>query len=529
MSKMCFRSKRSCEDHIFSLTTIIKNRLSQNKSTFCAFVDFEKAFDWVNRNLLLYRLLENKIVGKMYCAVESILSNTMSCINLKSNVQTNWFENVCGVRQGDTLSPTLFSMYINDLVKVLKERGPLMNIDGLLLNILLYADDMVLVADNENDLQILLDILHEWCAKWRLSLNKDKTEVVHFRPSRSQKSNTTFRYGQCELKTVSKYKYLGVILDEFLNFELCTKALATAGGRALGGIISKFKVLKNVGFHTFTKLYNAGVSPVLEYSSGVWGYVKGEHIDHIQNRAMRYFLGVHRFTPVAGMQGDMGWVNHRLSRFIPMVRMWNRLLLMNNDRITKKIFMWDFKQKKGWCSEISKILHQVGLGQNFKDKQFCDLRLIDTKIKEIMGDQWKNEVDQKPKLRTYKLYKNEFKPSNSVFINNRSKRSLLSRFRLGILALRIETGRWYQSIDADQRYCNICNNGEVEDEQHFLMRCAVYNDLRQALFDKCTFKNNRFNTLSELDKFIYIVNCQERDLADFIFSAWNKRRNCLYS
>ena len=69
----------------------------------------------------------------------------------------------------------------------------------------------------------------------------------------------------------------------------------------------------------------------------------------------------------------------------------------------------------------------------------------------------------------------------------------------------------------------------MEDEQHFLMRCSMYNDLRQALFDKCVFKNNRFNTLSELDKFIYIVNCQERDLADFIYLAWHRRRNCLYS
>ena len=524
-----FRSKRSCEDHIFSLSTLIKNRINQKKSTFCAFVDFEKAFDWVNRNLLLYRLLDNNIVGKMYFAVESILSNTMSCINLDSNVQTNWFDNVCGVKQGDSLSPTLFSMYINDLVKTLKQKGPLINVDGLLLNILLYADDMVLVADSEKDLQLLLDILHEWCAKWRLSLNKDKTEVVHFRPSRVNKSNTIFRYGQIELKTVSSYKYLGIILDEFLNFDLCTKALATAGGRALGGIISKFKILKNVGFHTFTKLYNAGVTPVLEYSSGVWGYVKGEDIDHIQNRAMRYFLGVHRFTPIAGMHGDMGWVSHRLNRYIPLIRLWNRLLLMKDDRLTKKIFMWDYKQKNGWCSEISKIFHKFNLGQKFSDKQFCDLRVITKKVNETMGDQWKTEVDQKPKLRTYKLFKNEFKTSNSVFINNRSKRSLLSRFRLGILALRIETGRWYQGIDANLRLCKICNNGEVEDEQHFLMRCNVYNDFRQSLFDKCTFKNNSFNLLSESEKFIYIVNCQERDLADFIYLAWNRRRNYLYN
>ena len=219
----------------------------------------------------------------MYYAVQSILSRTQSCIQLDKNLHTDWFENITGVRQGDSISPTLFSLYINDLVKTLKENGPLMDIGDTLLNILLYADDMVLIADCESDLQTLLDILCEWCRKWRLSVNIDKTQIVHFRPSRKKRSNETFTYGNIPLKTVSSYKYLGIILDEHLNFNECVKTLATAGGRALGGIISKFKMLRNVGYRTFTKLYHSGVSPILEYSSGVWGYVKGKEIEYVQN------------------------------------------------------------------------------------------------------------------------------------------------------------------------------------------------------------------------------------------------------
>ena len=91
--------------------------LAENKRGYMLLVDMEKAFDWVNRNLLLYRLLGHNIQGKMYNAVKSILSNTKSCVQLENDVSTNWFDNVCGVRQGDSLSPTLFSLYINDLVK----------------------------------------------------------------------------------------------------------------------------------------------------------------------------------------------------------------------------------------------------------------------------------------------------------------------------------------------------------------------------------------------------------------------------
>ena len=64
-------------------------------------------------------------------------------------------------------------------------------------------------------------------------------------------------------------KYLDSILDEDLNFDSCTAALASTGGRALGTIISNFKELENVGYNTYTKLYNNGVAPILEYS-WVW-------------------------------------------------------------------------------------------------------------------------------------------------------------------------------------------------------------------------------------------------------------------
>ena len=112
--------KRSCQDHINSLTTIIRNRLTENKRTYCAFIDMEKACDWVNRKLLLYKLLNYNIDDKMYKSIKTLLTNTLSCIELNGSLRSEWFENVCGVRQGDCLSPTLFSLYINDLAIHLK-------------------------------------------------------------------------------------------------------------------------------------------------------------------------------------------------------------------------------------------------------------------------------------------------------------------------------------------------------------------------------------------------------------------------
>ena len=155
------------------------------------------------------------------------------------------------------------------------------------------------------------------------------------------------------------------------------------------------------------------------------------------------------------------------------------MLLMSDDRLTKKIFLWDYAQNSGWSKEVSKIFKEMGLENQFLEKQFCDLRIVKNKITDIMAIQWKAELLVKPKLRTYRLFKNEFKTSNSVFISNRAKRSLLSKFRTGILPLRIETGRWYQGTIVEQRVCEICGSGEVEDERHFLLKCSYYEDIRR--------------------------------------------------
>ena len=84
---------------------------------------------------------------------------------------SEWFSVISGVKQGDNLSPTLFCIYINDLAMALKETNIWVNVEDHKICILLYADEIVLLAENETDLQILLDITYDWCYKWKLTIN----------------------------------------------------------------------------------------------------------------------------------------------------------------------------------------------------------------------------------------------------------------------------------------------------------------------------------------------------------------------
>ena len=92
-----FHHSVSCEVHIFSLTIIIRNRLKFKRDTYVAFIDMQKAFDWVNRDLLWYKLLVHNITGKIYWAIKSLYEHNISCVKLHG-LLSEWFNVDIGVR-----------------------------------------------------------------------------------------------------------------------------------------------------------------------------------------------------------------------------------------------------------------------------------------------------------------------------------------------------------------------------------------------------------------------------------------------
>ena len=117
----------------------------------------------------------------MYKAIQSLYSNPQARVIL-NQYRTDFFPCPVFVKQGDNLSPTLFAIYVNDLANEIKASGIGVKLDDEnLVSILLYADDIVILAENELDLQQLLHIVEVWCMKWRLEINLAKTNIMHVR------------------------------------------------------------------------------------------------------------------------------------------------------------------------------------------------------------------------------------------------------------------------------------------------------------------------------------------------------------
>ncbi len=102
-----------------------------------------------------------------------------------------------GLKQGCVLSPSLFNLYINGLIKEIKSSGIGVEVDMEKVVILVDADDIVILADNEHDLRKLLDIIHRWSQEWQMMVNVEKTKIVHFRKGPSiPVREATFQYGE---------------------------------------------------------------------------------------------------------------------------------------------------------------------------------------------------------------------------------------------------------------------------------------------------------------------------------------------
>jgi len=527
-----FRAHRGCLDHIYSLSSIIRNRMCDNLSTYCAFIDMKKAFDWVNRDLLFYKIMSNfGINGKLYDAIKSVYSSSQACVKL-NNYSTDWFDICSGVKQGDTLSPTLFSMYINDLATGVKELNYGVDIDGQNVCILLYADDIVLIAPNESQLQKMLDEVSQWCNKWQMVVNTDKTQVVHFRSRRTGLTPYPFMFDKTTLEKVALYKYLGVYFDEFSTFNHTAKTLSDSASGALGAIRYKLKFLKECRCGTFTKLFTSCVCPILEYGAGVWGMKYFECIEQVQRKAMRYFLGVHRFAPIDFIVGDFGWETCFSRQKLAVLRLWNRLLSLPTNRVTSKIFKWDlnYSSKMGsWSNSVKNILGEANLSSLFDTRDPCDLGLALSALQDTDFLRWNSSRYNKPKLRYYNMYKADI--AQEDYLNYdipKYQRSIFAQFRAGILPLQVEIGR-FRNISLSERLCPVCSLESVEDEFHLLCICEKYQDLRIVLYEKASNLNPAFDSFDELDKFVFLVNNVQRAVITFLTGAMTRRRNVMFS
>ena len=319
-------------------------------------------------------------------------------------------------------------------------------------------------------------------------------------------------------------------------------AQCEAAGRALSAIISK--MIKNGGFPywVYTTLVDSCVNSIVDYTSAVTGFNHDEEALKIQLRAARAYLGIPRNGTKCAILSEIDWLLPCNRSKIEMIRFYNRLLKMDDNKLTKKVFNWDKdlndrKVVDSWYNEVKTILsecsyqHIYEIGSVFPLKS--TLKSIKQSLKIRQNECLKLECGNMPKLRIFNLFKN-FEQTASYITKPLSfvQRRALANLRVGTFKIRAETQRYVRpKIPYDSRVCVACDNtnNEVENEEHYIFNCNLYSGLRSCLYKQIN-KPENFNDLNLGCKLKVLLENGDnvKHTANFILNSFDIRSKKIF-
>ncbi len=226
----------------------------------------------------------------------------------------------------------------------------------------------------------------------------------------------------------------------------------------------------------------------------------------------------------------MDWQDNRHARWIEMLRLKNRINQMPTSRWPYKVLQWDrVTNTKAWFNDIKLILKEVELTNEHDYSDPVDLTSIASMLQSQAREQWKQEAHTKSKLETYTKIHNFEQIKSMVKCNlSRSQRSIMTKFKAGILPIRFETAR-YKGLDRNLRFCEICLSGEIENEIHFLTACSKtkYVRMRHKVARECVTKIENGADAFEVLKDVMSNNI--KGLACWVEDTWVERKHHLYT
>jgi len=310
-----FRSGRGTADCLFNLRRVVELARAHATPMHAAFVDFSKAFDSVNHEALWEVLEARGIHPKLISLIKDLYKDNRVRV-AGQGVQSEWFCIRTGVRQGCPLSPLLFNIFMDFLarqvIQACEAKGVhgfkvAFRISGQVVNspseellsmlMLLYADDLVLLAPSRSDLTTALEELERITRKWGMVVNYPKTEAVVFGMPAATAAAATIQVGSNSVAVKPQFKYVGSIVqadggqDRELQRRLCS------AGQVFRSLKANLFSSKRVGLGAKLKFYKSLVLPRLLYGAAEsWALTEaqGAQLETFHNGCLRQMMGLHR-------------------------------------------------------------------------------------------------------------------------------------------------------------------------------------------------------------------------------------------
>ena len=355
-------------------------------------------------------------------------------------------------------------LFVNDILDNIDS-----NLDGVFtlnevkLFLIMFADDHVLFATSPLSLQAMLYDIENYCNTWKLKINTNKTKVIIFEKSNIHTTFDFYFYNE-KLEVVTSFKYLGIYFFKNGNWHRTQKCISEHPFKAMYRLFSIFHQFE---FSTAEKckLFDQLVSPVLHYSSEIWGLHTATEIENVHTKFLRKILSVRKSTNLIGLYGETGRVPLQIIRH--MFRYWIKILQLDDDSLVKQMYLMlktDAERERtydnqNWAFQIKSLLESLGLPNMWLRQEYesANLSQIKRRIFYQYKQSWYVAINISKRLRSYSRYKHPFELESYLDnINERKFKTALTRFRLSSHHLEIERGR-YPNISREERLCKFCN------------------------------------------------------------------------
>ncbi len=381
----------------------------------------------------------------------------------------------------------------------------------------MFADDMAIFSETREGLQAGLDALSDYCRKWGLTVNIDKTKIVVFRKGWRLGRLDRWMFRGKILEVVSVFKYLGFYISSTGSHCRGIRELITTARRALFGLKKRMAKYPELIPSMQLELFQRTVQPILLYVCEIWGYSEFDQLERFFLSFLKNILFVKKSTPNCFVYGELGVFPLYIEQRLRVIKYWLKLIRPSYSMCsyTKLIYRemlnlnTTHPNSSTWVTHVKNMLDNCGMGNFWKDQvvddEFVFISLFKQRMYDIYQQEWMAEVNSTSDYRLFKHLKENFCFEEYLNIFNKPIRIALTKLRLSSHLFHVERGRWYaRKLDIKDRLCSLCN--VIEDEFHCLIECPRYSSARVGNLP------NYLKKKPSMYKFINALKCDEPEI-----------------
>ena len=282
------------------------------------------------REAVLWKLRWCGIEGRLWQDVERVFGKVQSAVRMNGRV-SKFVKLMSGLKQGGVLSPWLFALFMDDLVKELLSSGWGDRMECEDMVVLLFVDDVVLIQESVEKAQRLVNIVYEWGRSWGMVLSASKSGWM------SNVGGGNMELGGEVLPRVRKMKYLGVMLQESTGWSMHEKWQLGKLRRRVWGIRRMMAEERCWGTMDGLRMWDVMVRPLVWWAIGGWRPTKNfmEKVNRIKRGLVKEWLGVAITASNVGVEAEVGMWRSEDEVMKLKLEFWRRLKMSKSDIIKK--------------------------------------------------------------------------------------------------------------------------------------------------------------------------------------------------